>query len=593
MTRTPPAWLRDGPNLLLKDSMAYRIDRFFGVGLIALALCMAVPLCAQEVLYPSDDFAKLDTFEAVAVEDADKLFINKDYPGAYAAYKAYSIEFAQGRALPYVLLRMGRCLHLAGKRNTAVKAYQDVVDYFPNDVRYAAAAMYYIGQCHAQNGNEEKSLAVWAKMVKDKAYVGEANSGTALTKLAEAMQKRGDFGEAADYQWRTAVQFRKSNHNAAYAACSSVVYHYAVRSPNQGKLTEFCKEYGGLHHHHKIDKPEENAAYWSHVFNLVLKSQLKAEERVEVSRYWDSQMGDRFVENDALRVAWFDMRLAHDKNAEAWAKRMDEQFKRQPVTPKRVRDWVGHYSKFPKARSAFFKSYGEPLLSGIDNKEKLSLVRHLRHPHRMHDEARTVLQSVRTQGMDDPTLREYASYVSEYEGEEAFLRTVDKMKDKTYAARTRFDHFFRGSNHNGENRKKALAEVPVLSKSPDHVQDITWAHANLEQWEGNYEQAIKLYRAANRQPHTTWAVIECRLAMKQHAKAVQLCEELYSIKSESAKACFKIADIYRASGDKGKEVTQLQLVLRRHKGTTQASEAHGRLERYGVKIIGGEAEAEE
>ena len=37
----------------------------------------------DEVLYPSKDFAKLDTFEAVAVEDADKLFIKKDYRGAY------------------------------------------------------------------------------------------------------------------------------------------------------------------------------------------------------------------------------------------------------------------------------------------------------------------------------------------------------------------------------------------------------------------------------------------------------------------------------------------------------------------------------
>ena len=31
------------------------------------------------------------------MEDADKLFIKKDYRGAYAAYKAYSIEFAKGR----------------------------------------------------------------------------------------------------------------------------------------------------------------------------------------------------------------------------------------------------------------------------------------------------------------------------------------------------------------------------------------------------------------------------------------------------------------------------------------------------------------
>ena len=82
--------------------MAERLDlRFLFVGLILLAVCLPGQASAQEVLYPSEAFAKLDTFEAIAVEDADKLFIKGDYPGAYAAYKAYSIEFAQnGEALP-------------------------------------------------------------------------------------------------------------------------------------------------------------------------------------------------------------------------------------------------------------------------------------------------------------------------------------------------------------------------------------------------------------------------------------------------------------------------------------------------------------
>lgn len=565
--------------------------------LAGVLLLTALPFQAgaEEVQYPGEDFAKLDTFESIAVEDADKLFIKKDYPGAYAAYKAYSIEFAQGQALPYVLLRMGRCLHLAGKRNTAIKAYQDVVDYFPNDVRYAAAAMYYIGQCHEQNGNEDKALAVWAKMVKDKAYVAQANSGAALIKLAAAMQKRGDFEEAAEYQWRTAVAFRKSNRQAAEAARKSVEHHYVVRSPNQGKLLAFCNEVGGFGWRQNIDKPEGSPAYWRHVLGLALDRRhgLEDAKRVEVARYWDSQMGDRFVEDDALRVAWFNARLAHDKDLENWAKRMDEQFKREPVTVQRVKGWLGYYNAHPKLRSAFFKTHGEPLLSGLSNDEKVALLTHLRHPLRMHDEARGVLATVRTQGMDDAALARLAGYVAEYEGEDAFLLTANKIKDKTFAARTRFNHYFARSHRNGPNQEKALAEVPVLSKSPDHAQEILWPHANLMQWRGEHEEAIKLYRKANRQPQSAWAIIDCRVAMKQYDKAIQLCEELYSVRSEAARACFRVADIYRIAGDKGKEVQQLQLVLRRHPGTRESSEAHQRLEKYGVKIIGGEAEAKE
>lgn len=574
------------------------IDRFdlrsLIAGVLLLIAAIPAPVAAEEVLYPSEDFAKLDTFESIAVEDADKLFIKKDYPGAYAAYKAYSIEFAQGKALPYVLLRMGRCLHLAGKRNTAVKAYQDVVDYFPNDVRYAAASMYYIGQCHMQNGNEDKALAVWAKMVKDKSYVAQANSGAALIKLAEAMQARGDFNEAAEYQWRTAVAFRESNKKAAEAARKSVAFHYVVRSPNQPKLLAFCNEVGGFGWRQNIDKPEESATYWWHVLNVALSTKLEDAKRIEVARYWDGQMGDRFAENDDLRVAWFNARLAHDKDLKAWAKRMDEQFKRQPITIDRIKRWLSYYNAYPKMRSAFFKAHGEPLLTGLNTEEKIKLLQHLRHPLRMHEEAQQVLATIRTDGMNDQALAQFAGYVVEYQGEDAFLLTVNKIKDKTFAARTRFNFYYSKSHRNGENQQKALAEVPVLSKSPDHAQDIVWPHATLMQWQGEYEQAIKLYKAANRQPQSTWAIIDCRVAMKQYAKAVELCNELQILGGgTAAQACLKAADVYRISGDKAKEVQQLQLVLRRYKGTSQSSQAHERLESYGVKIIGGEAEAKD
>ncbi len=62
---------------------------------------------------------------------------------------------------------------------------------------------------------------------------------------------------------------------------------------------------------------------------------------------------------------------------------------------------------------------------------------------------------------------------------------------------------------------------------------------------------------------------------------------------EAAQACLKAADIYKFSGEKGKEVTQLRLVLKRYPKSNQSSEAHNRLESYGVALIGGEAEAEE
>lgn len=167
---------------------------------------------------------------------------------------------------------MGRCLHKLDKRNAAIKAYQEVVDYSPDDVPFAAAALYYIGECHGQNGEEAKKTAVWAKMVKDDGCLTQPNSGTALAYLGTAMEKAGKFEEAAEYQWRTAVAFLKSNPQAAITAREAVLTHFATRSPKHEKLKEFYVAASGFDGRgNKTTQPEEDPKYWSTVLSKVLK----------------------------------------------------------------------------------------------------------------------------------------------------------------------------------------------------------------------------------------------------------------------------------------------------------------------------------
>jgi hypothetical protein len=84
------------------------------------------------------------------------------------------------------------------------------------------------------------------------------------------------------------------------------------------------------------------------------------------------------------------------------------------------------------------------------------------------------------------------------------------------------------------------------------------------------------------------------VALKQYPQAIKTVQELESVGGAVAsKASLRIADIYRASGDKGKEVQQLRMVLKRYPKSGESSEAHNRLESYGVALSGGEATAEE
>jgi tetratricopeptide (TPR) repeat protein len=566
-----------------------------------MAVALAVPAgviraaeqAGQEILYPGDAFAKLDTFEAVNLEEADKKFAAGDIKGAFASYKAFSFEFPKSKALAYVQLRLGRCLQKLDKRNAAIKAYQDVVDYFPDDVRHAAAALYYMGECHGLNGDEAKKAAVWAQLVKDDGYVTQANSGTALAYLGAEMLKLGKFSEAAEYQWRTAVAFQKSNPASAAEARKAVIDHFAVRAPDHEKLKEFYVAASGFDGSGRnTEKPEEDARYWSTVLEAALTAK-DAMIREKACAYWGAKMGDRFADNDGLRKQWFDAQLAHEKSVDGWAARMEKQYASKPASIDRVLQWCSYYKADPKRRSAFFASHSKDMLAALKPEALMDLAASLRKGHlEMHDEARAVLRSIKLADLSDPDLVRYANLAAFDQSEEEVLGILSRVKDKLLATKARFDYYNGRSHRNRPYMEKALAEIPELMKSPKYADGLVWTKANLLQGVGRYDEAIKAYREANRQPDSTWEIANCLVALKQLDQAVKTVSELEAVGGATAsQAAYRVADIYRISGDKRREVEQLQTLMRRYPKSRESSEANVRLENYKAAVTGGESEA--
>ncbi len=566
---------------------------FLSACLLGSASLSAQNQAGQEIVYPGAAFAKLDTFEAVNLEDADKRFKAGDFQGAYAAYKAYSFEFPKSKATPYVLLRLGRCLHLLDKRNAAIKAYQDVVDYFPDDVSYAAAALFYIGQCHGQNGEEEKQTAVWARMVKDDGYVTQPNSGTALIHLGGAMQKLGKHEEAAEYQWRTAVAFLKTNPGAAEAARRAVIQHYVTRNPNHDKLKEFFIAASGFNGDGKnTGNPEEDIRYWITVLQTALGMTGDAPAREKACAYWTAKMGDRFVDQDNLRRLWCDAIFVHEKDQAGWQARMEKQFAQKSATIDRVLQWCDYYKENPKLRSVFFAKHTKDMLGSMKPTERMGLMARLNHPLQMHEEAQTVMRSIRTDGLKDDEIKRFALLAANYQGEEEVLRYLARIKDPLFATKARFDYYNDRSHRNPPFMEKALAEIPELLKSPQYSDGLTWTKATLLQNLGRHEEAIEAFRAANKQPDSTWEITNSLVALKQYDQAIKTVGELESIGGGVAsRASLRVADIHKTSGDKAREIDQLRIVLRRYPKTKESAAAHDRLEAYGVALVGGEAEA--
>jgi len=548
----------------------------------------------DEIIFPAESFKKLDTFEALNLEDADKRYKAGDFQGAYAAYKAYSFEFPKSKAIPYVQLRLGRCLHKLDKRNAAIKAYQDVVDYFPDDVAYAAAALFEIGMCHGQNGEEEKQTAVWARMVKDDGYVTQPNSGTALIHLGNAMQKLGKHEEAAEYQWRTAVAFLLTNPSAAEAARKAVIAHYVRRNPNHEKLKEFYVAASGFDGRgQNTTQPEEDGRYWTTALEAALDPKGDASTREKACAYWTAKIGNRFTDNDALRRLWCDANFVHEKDAAGWQARLEKQFATKPATIDRVIQWCGYLNSNPKLRSEFFAKHAKAMLTSMKPKELMDLVGKLQNGQlRMDEEAQTVIRSIRTDSLTDEEIKRFVMLAAGYQTEEDILRHVARIKDPMFATKTRFDYYISKSHRNPPYMEKALAEIPELAKSPQYADGLTWTKATLLQGLGRHEEAIEAFRAANKQPDSTWEIASCLVALKQYPKAISTVSELESVGGNVAsRAALEVANIHKISGDKAKEVSQLRTVLRRYPKTGESAAAHDRLESYGVALVGGEAEA--
>lgn len=560
---------------------------------LSAACISAQNQAGKEIIYPGEAFAKLDTFEGVNLEDADKRFTAGDFQGAYAAYKAYSFEFPKSKALPYVQLRLGRCLHKLDKRNAAIKAYQDVVDYFPDDVAYAAAALFHIGECHGQNGEAEKQTAVWARMVKDDGYVMQPNSGTALIHLGTEMQKLGKYGEAAEYQWRTAVAFLKTNPGAAADARKAVILHYVTRSPDHEKLKEFFIAASGFNGDGRnTDKPEEDARYWTTVFQTALEKNDDAPAREKSCAYWTAKMGDRFTDNDDLRRLWCDATLVHDKDPAGWLARMEKQFALKPATIDRILQWCGYLKPDPKLRSAFFAKQAKSMLASVKPAELIGLMAKLHYPQQMDEEAQLVMRAIRADSLTDEEIRSFALLAAHYQTEEEVLRHIARIKDKLFATKARFDYYNGRSFRNPPFMEKALIEIPELLKSPQYADGLTWTKATLLQNLGRHEEAIEAFRAANKQPDSTWGISDSLVGLKQYDQAIKTISDLESVGGDVAsQASLRVADIHRISGDKVREVNQLRTVLRRYPKTKESAAAHDRLESYGVALVGGESEA--
>ena len=123
---------------------AWRFVPWLLWGLLPLTAGAEVP----EVIFPAERRKLLEQYEDFQLQKADKSYLVNNFRLAEKEYDKFLLEFPKSAAIPYVLARKARCMQRDNRKYEAIKQLKELLDYFPDDVVFATAALYYQGTCY-------------------------------------------------------------------------------------------------------------------------------------------------------------------------------------------------------------------------------------------------------------------------------------------------------------------------------------------------------------------------------------------------------------------------------------------------------------
>ena len=570
--------------------------------------CGGIALRAQETALSHDERSKLDTFEGITIDKADKVFAAKDWPRAVAEYDAFIVQFPESQITPYAILRKGRSLQEALKRFEAIKVYQEVLDFFPDDVKYAAAALYRIGESHMQSGDVPRAMTSWFELSEDADYVKEPLGAAALNGLAENLIKQGKADDGIERFEQVAVEFRTMNPDAARAAIAKVVPHHIRTKPDGKKLRDFyvaAKTFQPNPQEPGVDVAVDEA-YWAAVRRGIGENDrftdVQKGEREAFYRYWAGQMQAALQDDDDQQIAIANYLRAADRDEAAWAQRLDKQFAAHQKAGdyRRIVRWVGLFAT-DQAKAAEY--YRQLDFAKMSNADILALVYAIVENKGDAGLAGSTFGKLKLAEIEDGEKQVICDWMRERwqlpGTRDLALRACQGFSDanKGKMAALRYLHWRCHPHHSHvrtqDDIKDGLAIAAEMQKVPGTAQEAFSLGGNLLQWSGKYEEAIKAYQQADSPPQTLFWTAECLAKLGKLEPAVaQLREVENFFKDQAPAAALAVAQLYRDAGIQEKYVRSLRGVLKRYPKSDESSQAHQRLEAMGLPIGGG-VDAEE
>lgn len=500
---------------------------------LALGLSLATPAhAAWKWQLSKERYGTLTLFERAQYDKARHLFESGQYRAAAAQFEKYKVQFPDSPALPYVLFMRGYSLCQAKDRHAGIKIYNEVLDFFGDEIEDAAAALYYLGVAHLDNGDLREGLEAMTELVQDEDYQKQPVAAGALRRLADNNWRNGKHEEAVAF-WKQAVRdFAASNPVEAGSARDNVTDYY-----------------------------------------------IKAQKY----RDYESWLIDADNRDDSAHRKW----VADQAFKRAWGKFHTDWGKYNTFNNEERKKDIKAFYQWYKQQKTWYDQAGDPWAfyrnavyfvsrRARDRKETLRLI----------NESMPLHDALKEQKARNDRYAWLADRMREAGDWTACRFCIGKMTDPLHADYIRYQ-----MAASQRDWTTAITHLVRLEKANDR----TWSPRALGQhaWVckdvlHQYEAAIKLYQQMSNPPDNLWAIQDCyRRWGKLDSALTTLTEIENSFPDHAAKAAWKKAEYYHAAGQAKQAVSAARRVLKLYPKSAPSSKAHQLLEGYGIATGGG------
>jgi TolA-binding protein len=565
-----------------------------------------------EVTLSDREIARLDIFEERSLSLADAAFGKQEYAAAREMYGAFAEKHADSPAAPYATLRKARCAELIGKPSEAVVDYEAVVHRFPKISKYAAPALFHLGECQAAAEASDAAIETWAKFTTNANYRQTPLAAEATQRMVKLIGKEDDPAKVIDHYERLGIDWRGSEDEVAQKAIQAIIQQHVRTAPDEAKLWDFYR---------KIEKvagedPERTVQYWTWVGQAVHDNgnftYYQREDREKYFEHWLGVLKGKFADSDDYQIALAKIQYSADRDRSKLAERLDAQFAKGQKDWQRVLKWMrafkGNWTKTQEygamltfemagvngiakamdvlcneqsesylAKRVFNKFVEDAPFDKLSNDEIQQLISVALDILQDSTAARNLAGKLHFDKMDEATRLALARKYLQIDTVIA-RKIYDQLENQEAGKLELFEHCIKSGD-----TFEAILLADELAKIEKHAERFTRQKAKMLQTAKRYTEAITAYRECGTEATYMWRIVECYLALDQLDKAI---EQLRAIEvgheDEAAKAVYRIAELYGEAEEKAKRIATLREIVEKYPTSKEADDAEQELGEIGL-----------